>query len=70
VLGEAASSGQSDLFIGGDKLHNPTEQAHTEAVEALLEVLDQVEVDELTPRQALDVLDQLKQLVDQDLSRD
>jgi hypothetical protein len=52
------------------KLHNPAEQAHAEAVEALLEVLDQVEVDELTPRQALDVLDQLKQLVDQDLSRD
>lgn len=70
VLGEAASSGQSDLFIGGDELHNPAEQAHAEAVEALLEVLDQVEVDELTPRQALDVLDQLKQLVDQDLSRD
>jgi DNA mismatch repair protein MutS len=70
VLGEAASSGQSDLFIGGGELHNPAEQAHAEAVEALLEVLDQVEVDELTPRQALDVLDQLKQLVDQDLSRD
>ena len=70
VLGEAASSGQSDLFIGGDELHNPAEQAHAEAVETLLEVLDQVEVDELTPRQALDVLDQLKQLVDQDLSRD
>ncbi|NCF43349.1 MAG: DNA mismatch repair protein MutS, partial [Proteobacteria bacterium] len=70
VLGEAASSGQSDLFIGGDELHDPTEHAPSPAMQALLDALQQVEVDELTPRQALDVLDQLKQLVDQDWSHD
>lgn len=75
VLGEAAVSGQSDLFIAGadDEPHplaDADDIARREAAGALIDELKRIDVDELSPRQALDVLDRLKQLADEEFPSD
>ena len=75
VLGEAAASGQSDLFVTGnedepDFLADEDDIARREAAEALIDELKRIDVDELSPRQALDVLDRLKQRAEEDFLSD
>ena len=75
VLGEAAASGQSDLFVTGnedesDFLADEDYIARREAAEALIDELKRIDVDELSPRQALDVLDRLKQRAEEDFLSD
>ena len=73
VLGKAAVSGQSDLFIAGDAgqrdtLADEEDIARQEIAETLINELKRIDVDELSPRQALDVLDRLKQFADEEFS--
>ena len=75
VLGEATASGQSDLFVTGnedepDFLADEDDIARREAAEALIDELKRIDVDELSPRQALDVLDRLKQRAEEDFLSD
>lgn len=65
VLSEAAISGQSDLFVGFDDTEplEKTNDTIDQNTATLLEELRQLDVDELSPRQALDVLDQFKALL-------
>ena len=73
VFGKAAVSGQSDLFIADDADHRDTladeeDIARQEIAETLINELKRIDVDELSPRQALDVLDRLKQFADEEFS--
>ena len=75
LRGEAALSGQSDLFVAGydadpASLADADDSARQETATALIDELKSLDVDELSPRQALDVLDRLKQLADEDFPSD
>ena len=72
VFSKAAVSGQSDLFIADDADHRDTladeEDIARQIAETLINELKRIDVDELSPRQALDVLDRLKQFADEEFS--
>ena len=75
LRGEATLSGQSDLFVAGydadpASLADADDSARQETATALIDELKSLDVDELSPRQALDVLDRLKQLADEDFPSD
>ena len=74
VLGDTVVTGQSDLFVGGDSTPSETWSEAASAIaaefaneqtQALLDELCSVDIDDLTPRQAMDVLDRLQQLAEQ-----
>ena len=51
-------------------LADADERAQHEAARALIDELKSIDVDELSPRQALDVLDRLQQRADEDFPSD
>jgi DNA mismatch repair protein MutS len=74
VLGDTVVTGQSDLFVGGDSTPSETWSETASAIaaefaneqtQALLDELCSVDINDLTPRQAMDVLDRLQQLAEQ-----
>ena len=73
VLGDTAATGQSDLFVANvssDAQPLVTEDTLTapnytdERAEKVIEELGKIDVNDLTPRQALDILDRLQQLAE------
>ena len=68
VLGDALATGQSDLFVHAEPDEpmdweqdaDALSPGQREAAIIIIEALEQLDVDELSPRQALDMLDQLK----------
>ena len=73
VLTDAAATGQSDLFVANDSSDAQplaTEDTLTapnytdERAEEVIEELGKIDVNDLTPRQALDILDRLQQLAE------
>ena len=73
VLGDTAATGQSDLFVANvssDAQPLVTEDTLTapnytdERAEEVIEELGKIDVNDLTPRQALDILDRLQQLAE------
>jgi len=68
VLGEAINTGQSDLFVGPEPSAEemmPDEIAdmsldQRQAAATVLTQLQALDIDNLSPRQALDMLDQLQ----------
>ena len=74
VLGDTTTTGQSDLFVGA--VSTPPEtwseavnaidgESANEQTQALLDELCSIDINDLTPRQAMDVLDHLQQLAQQ-----
>jgi DNA mismatch repair protein MutS len=73
VLGDTAATGQSDLFVANvssDAQPLIIEDTFTapnstdERAEEVIEELSKIDVNDLTPRQALDILDHLQQLAE------
>ena len=73
VLGDTAATGQSDLFVANvssDAQPLIMEDTFTalnstdERAEEVIEELSKIDVNDLTPRQALDILDHLQQLAE------
>ena len=73
MLGDTAATGQSDLFaanVSSDAQPLVTEDTLTapnytdERAEEVIEELGKIDVNDLTPRQALDILDRLQQLAE------
>ena len=73
VLGDTATTGQSDLFVANVSsgsqpvIKEDTSTASKAADERAAEVFDElskIDVNDLTPRQALDILDRLQQLAE------
>ena len=73
VLGDTAATGQSDLFVANvssDAQPLIMEETFTapnstdERAEEVIEELSKIDVNDLTPRQALDILDHLQQLAE------
>ena len=71
VLGDSVLTGQSDLFVAGDSAdqsHDPLSQ--DAAALELIAALQEIDVDEMSPRQALDMLDRLQRMIDPKPSHD
>ena len=73
VLGNTAATGQSDLFVANtssDAQPLIMEDTYTapnstnECAEEVIEELSKIDVNDLTPRQALDILDRLQKLAE------
>ena len=73
VLGDAAATGQSDLFVANISSDaNPlimedtfiARNSNDERAEEVIEELSKIDVNDLTPRQALDILDRLQKLAE------
>ena len=74
MLGDTTTTGQSDLFVGAvstppetwSEAMNAIEgESANEQTQALLDELCNIDINDLTPRQAMDVLDHLQQLAQQ-----